>query len=318
MQERKEGKGRLASAWEEATGNVKSELKMGAQIAGSLLLQYVGNAICGFSEESEEKPRSVSRSDKKKYQEAATQCLNRIDAFYRLEKDTPWGKWLKECAQLKAELPSLRAAGEAAQKVLGIYYQSGRIRDTLEKLDAFSQGVHAPSTPELARIKGYNNYCSLLMQDVAALGRVTFPNIEEVQPGKKVVDAFLREECARMDFWKDIPEVRELCQGIDKGLIDPGNAHINQICPILRSLKENPEPALTQEMIDRLESMRNRNKALRSNIDEAREICDRLLPRLTEEWFRKLDPDIEDNPINQMNVDEILQLYREALSGLLK
>lgn len=306
MDEQKEGKG--FPVWKKPISVVVSVVVSGGDYLKNMVQNWQ-NAERGPSEESDKK---------KKCRDTATQCLNRIDTFYRLENDTPWGKWLKECAQLKAELPSLRAAGEAAQKVLGIYYQSGRIRDTLEKLDAFSQGAHAPSTPELARIKGYNNYCSLLMQDVAALGRITFPIIEEVHPGEKVVDTLLREECSQMDFWKDIPEVRALCQDINKGLIDPGGKQINQIFPILKILKNDPSPPVNQEMIDRMESMRGRNKALRSNIDEAREICDRLLPRLTEEWFRKLDPDIEDNPINQMNVDEILQLYREALSGLIK
>ena len=74
----------------------------------------------------------------------------------------------------------------------------------------------------------------------------------------------------------------------------------------------------TQEMMDRLESMRNQNKALQENIRRAKEIQQWLLPVLTEEWFQRLDPEVEDNPINQMNPQEIQQLYREALLGLIE
>lgn len=277
--------------------------------------KYIGPVVSGIRarrEESEKKLQLV--------RELARQCLARIDALYALKDDSPCGKWLRECAQWKAELSALRAAGEAAQRVLGIYYQSGRIRDTLERLDAFSRGEHIPSTPELVRLKGYNNYCSVLMQDVAALRQVTIPEVARVQAGREAVEALLREECSRMALWKDIPQVRSLCQSV---LEDPSFRltqeqydQIKQTMEALKAWKEGAQP--TQEMVLRRDSMRQQNKKLRDNIQEARDICNRLLPVLTEEWFQKLAPEIEDNPINQKDTDEVLQLYREALSGLIK
>lgn len=320
VEDKKKGTERIASIAEKTIDSVRNKVKYGAKMAidgKNYLANRVANTRHDPGEKSEKKPRQVSSEDIEKFKEAATQCLDRIDALYALKDDSPCGKWLRECAQWKAELPSLRTAGEAAQKVLGIYYQSGRIRDTLEKLDAFSRGEHIPSTPELVRIKGYNNYCSLLMQDVAALRRITIPNVEEAWADEKTVDALLREECSQMEFWKDIPEVRELCQRIDKGTIAPGAAEVNRIIPILERLKQPPQQP-TQEMVLRRDSMRQQNKKLRDNIQEARDICNRLLPVLTEEWFQKLAPEIEDNPINQKDTDEVLQLYREALSGLIK
>ena len=250
-------------------------------------------------------------------------CLNKIDALYNLTDNTPYGQWLKECAELKAQLPSLRTAGEEAQKILGIYYQSGRIRDTLNKLDTFAQQVHTSSNPETARIKGYNNYCFLLLHDVEALRKISISEVKPVQAGPEAVEALLTEECSQMELWKELPQVRKLCRELLDRIRRKDRFYtpdlqkmerITQTLEALEALAENP----TREMADRLESMRNQNKVLWENIHKAEEICHRLLPVLTEEWFQRLDPEIEDNPINQMNVEQIQLLYREALTGLIE
>lgn len=250
-------------------------------------------------------------------------CLKKIDALYNMEDNTPYGQWLKECAELKAQLPTLRAAGEDAQKVLGIYYQPGRIRDTLNKLNAFAERVNTASNPEIARIKGYNNYCFLLMHDVDALRQVSISEPELVQADPKAVEALLAEECAQMEMWRGLPEIRQLCremlERLERGdrFLKPDLWSMQRITLTLESLEALSNPP-SQEMIDRLESMRNQNKTLRENIRQAREIQQRLLPVLTENWFRRLDPEIEDNPINQMDVEQIQLLYREALTGLIE
>ena len=251
-------------------------------------------------------------------------CMEKIDGLYSLTDETPYGQWLRECAQLKAELPALRTAGEAAQRILGIYYQPGRIRDTLNKLDVFTQRISADSDPEKTRIKGYNNYCFLLMYDVEALGQVSIPEPEPVRAGPEAVEALLTEECSQMELWKELPEVRRFCQEILERLSsrEPSRfygddrrkiARINRTREALDVLTQLP----TWEMEERLESMRDQNQALRENIRQAREIRQRLLPVLTEEWFQRLDPETEDNPINQMTPEQIQQLYRESLEGLI-
>lgn len=251
------------------------------------------------------------------------QCLKKIDALYELRDETPCGQWLKECAELKAQLPSLRTAGEEAQKILGIYYQSGRIRDTLNKLDTFAQQVHTYSNPETARIKGYNNYCFLLLHDVEALRKISISEVKPVQAGAEAVEALLTEECSQMELWKELPQVRKLCRELLDRIRRKDRFYtpdlqkmerITQTLEALEALAENP----TREMADRLESMRNQNKALWENIHKAEEICHRLLPVLTEEWFQRLDPEIEENPINQMTAEEIQQLYQKALAGLIE
>ena len=250
-------------------------------------------------------------------------CLGKIDDLYNLVDDTPYGRWLRECAHLKAQLPSLRTTEEAAQKILGIYYQSGKIRDTLNKLDAFTQRVHTTSNPELARIKGYNTYCFLLQHDVLAMRRISIPELEPTHAGPQAVEALLAEECSQMMLWKELPEVRRLCRDMLERIREKDRffeSDLKKMERISRTLKAmeifNQPP--TQEMMDRLESMRNQNKALQENIRRAKEIQQRLLPVLTEEWFQRLDPEVEDNPINQMNPQEIQQLYREALLGLIE
>lgn len=250
-------------------------------------------------------------------------CLNKIDALYNLTDNTPYGQWLKECAELKAQLPDLRVAGDEAQKVLGIYYQSGRILDTLNKLNAFAERVNTSPNPEIARIKGYNNYCFLLMHDVDALRQVSVPELEPVRAGPKTVEALLTEECAQMEMWKELPETRRLCREMlerieRKDRLFKSDLRIMQRITLALEALDVLANSPTQKMVDRLESMRTQNKTLRENIRQAREIQRRLLPVLTEDWFRRLNPEIEDNPINQMNVEQIQLLYREALTGLIE
>lgn len=222
-------------------------------------------------------------------------------------------------------LMHMQADQEAAKKVLDMYYQQGKIKDTLQTLQIFTQQISQMQDPVTTRLMGYNNYVYMLKYQLEKLReRYQLQQDTPLQMdtvNKAMVLQFIRSECYAVTAVKDLPKALEIGRElVNKSLRDEeftgkDVAHAGMIADTV-FFKNRYTADDIQELKKLSTGLAKQRQIISTQIREAKEIYWVLNQLLTEEWFQKLNPGVEENRINAMGIDEIQILYQDFMKEI--
>jgi len=214
---------------------------------------------------------------------------------------------------------------DAAKKVLDLYYQQGKMKDTLESVKAFVQQIHQMPDADTARLMGYNNYVYMLkyqmgkMQEKYQQSQNKPFQMDIVN--KAMVLQFIRSECYAVTAVKDLPKALdaglELIRKNQKGEDFTGKdaVHAGMIADAVFFKNRYTDDDI-QELKRLSISLGKQRQVISSQIRESEDIYTALTQCLTEEWFEKLNPGTQENPIRNMEIHEIQMLYQEFMKDI--
>lgn len=261
----------------------------------------------------------------------------------------PFMEVLGESFAIWSSLGPLREEHDAADVVLSAFYQQGKIKDYLDKLQAFAERIPQMSSAEAARNQGYYNYLFFIRQFLedmerkyaAERGQLSEGQTHQLQAGEEewqaarpnveAVLAFIRQECASVAAVRDLPKVREALRRLDgslvRGRIKTPDMR-RDIATVSKSM-ELLELAMVTEDTSELQAVRDRllerKAAMEENIGKAKKLYGVLTSTLTPEWFDAFDPESRICQVRDMDQAELKNVYeaeltklREALSAVSK
>lgn len=251
---------------------------------------------------------------------------SKVDEFLTLQGKKELSQTLRECFEAWQTLPPLQAENDHAELVLSAVYQQGKIRDFLEKLQAFVDRMDKVDSDDTARDMGYNNYVFFLEQFVSKLKQqyeetAAAPRPEPPACTPDNVAWFISAECGQIAPLQDLPRVRaaaarQLSEArIGQEKTEAFKKAVSDISGALELLNCYSEENL-QELRDLSGLFREREQAMRKNIEKGTELYQALTSVMTDAWFRSFDPEAGDSPVRALSRSELKLFYQERLNEL--
>lgn len=247
----------------------------------------------------------------------------KIKKILSFDKQEAQSRSLRASFESWRTLQSLKEESEAAEVVLSAYYQQGKIRDFLSKIQVFTDRIESLSSVNTAREMGYNNYIFFLRDQISEMKEKYQRKQSEFsgEPIQNSVDNvlwFIRTECFTVASVKELPGAYETASrlletmqcGREKTRQD--RKDIAAISSAIELFENGDKSEL--EMISN--GFKQREKAIQASINEGTALYEALVSVMTEEWFDAFDPELENNPIAAMSAGELRAFYLEKLNDL--
>ena len=247
----------------------------------------------------------------------------KIKKILSFDKQEAQSRSLRASFESWRTLQSLKEESEAAEVVLSAYYQQGKIRDFLSKIQVFTDRIESLSSVDTAREMGYNNYIFFLRDQISEMKEKYQRKQSEFsgEPIQNSVDNvlwFIRTECFTVASVKELPGAYETASrlletmqcGREKTRQD--RKDIAAISSAIELFENGDKSEL--EMISN--GFKQRAKAIQASINEGTALYEALVSVMTEEWFDAFDPELENNPIATMSAGELRAFYLEKLNDL--
>lgn len=204
-----------------------------------------------------------------------------------------------------------------ADDLLKLYYQQGRISDTLEQVDEYVRSLSESSNAEFIKIKCYNNHLSFVRQDVdkvdRLLNKLNDPSFAEGTldvPAEKLRRMFIQDELKDIDINKVFDLEKELSE-LDK-LPNPWS-RTDMITSIRAKAERLEQIIMSGRLEDKLSESLKRSEArvaaMDDKIGEALCIAGILTSFFTDEKFDAMNPDDESSSVNRMELEELIAFY---------
>ena len=245
----------------------------------------------------------------------------RVDELIFLPSKSLLATSLKECAAYQEEISALQPAAENAKKILNAYYQTGRIRDMLLKFASFVEGINENQNIDIVRAKGYCNYIFYIENEVKQLSEYK-PSAKhpisknENECDKNSVVEFVKNNYSYSKELKKLLVAKTLANEIickpEKKYDATDYENYFKITEFGKKLPEIEKSAAAE--IDEIKiSLFSQLESIMKNIGNADELYKLITQHVTLQWTQSINNEIEECPMNHMNITEI----KEYLSGKL-
>lgn len=289
--------------------------------------------VPGFLASSENSKTKQVKPLKQSDIDSMKRHLESIDEFLELAGTDQLSQSVKQCFIAWGQLLPLQAENDRAEIVLSAFYQSGKIRDTLKKLQNFVDRMDTVDSDDTARGMGYHNYIFYLQEYLDALKKQyneVRPNLEQPECTPDNVAWFIGVECGQIAPIQDLPKVRTAArQMLEQAEVDkrPPEKFASTLSAIgaareMLGIEQKKRRMSTDgsygEAIEKLEKLGNilntRAEALRENIQKGKELYNSLIVSMTEEWLQQFNP--EASLVQEMTRIELKSFYQERLNAL--
>lgn len=212
----------------------------------------------------------------------------------------------------------------AADDLLKLYYQQGRISDTLEQVDEYVRSLSMTANAEFIKIKCYNNHLSFVRNDIDKVKR----QLEKVNDTANV-DSHLNVSATKLRRMyiqtelkdTDIIKVFDLEKELStlNGLPNPWSR-----TDIIESIYAKAEllermissGRLNEKLGELVKKCEARVAAMDGKIGEALCLAGILTSFFTDEKFDAMNPDDENSSVNRMNLEELIDFYRDFVDAV--
>ena len=245
----------------------------------------------------------------------------RVDELIFIPNKSVLATSLKDCAAYQAEISALHSAAENAKKILNAYYQTDRIRDMLLKFANFVEGINENQNIEIVRTKGYCNYIFYVENEIKLLSEYK-PSAKqplskkENECDKNFVVEFVKNNYSYSKELKNLLAAKTLANEIickpEKKYDTTDYKNYFKITEFEKKLPEIEKRAAAET--DEIKvSLLNQSEAIMKNINDADELYKLITEHVTPQWIQSINNEIEECPMNSMNIAEI----KEYLLGKL-
>lgn len=237
---------------------------------------------------------------------------------------------LKSAVQVNLEayasLLSLQRDNGTAEIVLSSFFKDGEIRDLLKSIQMFVARLDTMQDPAVAGSLGFYNYVFFLRLSVQKMReKYAFLQAEAEPPTEAcesdAVNWYIQNECQRVASIRDLPKarakIRDLTEKTERGepMAHKDLSALGDVKESLQFLGLCDEDDLV-ELQQLNQGYADRTKAIKEKVAQAARIRSVIDAILTDEWFDRLDPDIEANRIHEMTIPQIKTLYENATAEI--
>lgn len=238
--------------------------------------------------------------------------LNQIGGSTKQQMERAIGAWKNSYL--------IQTRYSAADDLLKLYYQKGRISDTLEQVDEYVRSLSETANADFIRIKCYNNHLSFVRNDMENVNR----QLEKLNsstadadspmnvPPAKLREMFIRAELKDTDVIK-VFDLEKQLSALKK---QPNPWSRTDIIESIYATAELLERMIAsgrvdQKLSDSAKQSEARISAMEDKIGESLCIAGILTSFFTDERFDAMDPDAENSSVNQMELEELIAFYRD-------
>ncbi|HPF87512.1 MAG TPA: hypothetical protein PK537_05605 [Candidatus Limiplasma sp.] len=290
-------------------------------------LKSLASAILHKQGDHEPQEKDVAKSvDEKKLKVHA----DTIESLLRFSPSSSLVQGLETALQSAfneyAALMGMQRKNELSEIVLNAFYKSNEILDLLKSIEAFIVSLDSISDPSVAYLMAFNNYVYFLRLSVEKMkAKYTqadqSPENADIACDPDTVNWFIQNECRQITAVRDLPKARRAAQRLTESskqrelTAKEDHEDFAMVTEAIEYL-HNPDTDYAAELQALQNSFAQRKAAIDAKYRKAIAIYDTVTACLTEEWFSRLDPNIESGPILTMSVAQIKTLYQNAMAGL--